>query len=324
MDIKYCVCGQDFAAYADTRNVWTYCVEPGTDPVETCPNCGRALRKEDMRDEKPERETPDPYDYSVLTATERLDIVRKAWQEYDLKEMANEYCDAGTAIMLDLAITAKPAPPVANDTVTVTDAYNNQLWETGTLLVHNYGRTFQVIDIAAKNSDGMYHLKGRANMCYVWGSDTLDYTPHAAGTQAVPRAVKLTGQQRNILDHAVMYGSARHMANHPAIDEMIGLGVITGEKIGSGSMIKIAPTELGRRISQIESAPIDEQLAAAQAERDALKAALKTLTWDADLIGIPDDAPIGWRDAGGVFRQLRKEIFRGLTMADLRDARKAL
>ena len=65
----------------------------------------------------------------------------------------------------------------ANETVTVIDAYDNQLWKTGTLLVHNYGKGFEVIDIAGKNSDGMYHLKGRANMCYAWGSDALDYTP---------------------------------------------------------------------------------------------------------------------------------------------------
>ena len=64
-----------------------------------------------------------------------------------------------------------------DNSVTVTDAYNNNLWETGTLLVHNYGQGFEVIRIEAKNARGQYHLIGRANSCYRLGDDGLDYTP---------------------------------------------------------------------------------------------------------------------------------------------------
>lgn len=79
-------------------------------------NAGRALVESQnaaQSETAGRAETPDPYDYSALNANELLDIVRKAWQEYDLKEMTDEYCDVGTAVMVELALTAKPADETA-------------------------------------------------------------------------------------------------------------------------------------------------------------------------------------------------------------------
>lgn len=51
----------------------------------------------------------DPYDYSVMTAAELLDVAREAWQKYDLKEVVDEYADMGASVMMDLAMNATPA-----------------------------------------------------------------------------------------------------------------------------------------------------------------------------------------------------------------------
>lgn len=68
----------------------------------------------------PDVEGFDPYDYSVLTASELLDTVRKTWRDGEIKyavESTNDKDDFVAATIIDLALSATPAPDAQADTL---------------------------------------------------------------------------------------------------------------------------------------------------------------------------------------------------------------